>query len=293
MADAAHRDWDIGTGVAGYEWPANNARAVLLLQHGYAEYAERYVHDYSALIPHLQKKRISVFAIDVRGHGQSPGQPGVTDLREAVHDHIAARRVLASFSLPIILLGHSMGGLITAASVLEHPGDIAGVILSSPGFAKSRLATRLLVNFLAKLNPQMGLVKPEPPEGLSRNPDQVRRFASDDRIYRGKVSAILASSGLKVAHRVRKRSKEWAANTLIIHGTADRFCDYALSVEFAQAKRSNDCTLEIVEGGFHELLNDICATDTLRTLTEWIENNVVARVQDQKSSHTEVKGTIQ
>jgi hypothetical protein len=65
--------WDIGTGVTGYVWHAPDPRAVLLLQHGLGEYAQRYVTRYDRLIPHFLNARISVYAFDLWGHGRSQG----------------------------------------------------------------------------------------------------------------------------------------------------------------------------------------------------------------------------
>jgi alpha-beta hydrolase superfamily lysophospholipase len=81
--------WDIGTGVTGYVWHAPNARAVLLLQHGYAEHAQRFVKQYNGLIPHLLNMGVSVYAVDMWGHGHSPGPRVLTDIGQAVEDHLA------------------------------------------------------------------------------------------------------------------------------------------------------------------------------------------------------------
>src|SRR5687768_2681644 len=78
------RPWEIGTGVRGYVWEAPEQRAVLLLQHGYGEYAQRFVERYSRLIPQLLNAGVSVYAIDLWGHGRSPGRRATTDLGRAV-----------------------------------------------------------------------------------------------------------------------------------------------------------------------------------------------------------------
>src|SRR5690606_26355767 len=94
--------------------------------------AERYVARYHALVPQLLRIGIDVYAFDLRGHGRSPGERAIIDVREAVHDHLAARRALHAQSLPVFLFGHSLGGLVTAASVARDPSGVRGVVLSSP-----------------------------------------------------------------------------------------------------------------------------------------------------------------
>jgi alpha-beta hydrolase superfamily lysophospholipase len=49
--DYTARSWKVGGDLVGYSWPAARPRAELLLQHGYAEYAERFVSEHSRLIP--------------------------------------------------------------------------------------------------------------------------------------------------------------------------------------------------------------------------------------------------
>ncbi|MEK9577968.1 MAG: alpha/beta fold hydrolase, partial [Aquiluna sp.] len=68
--------WDIGESVAGYVWRAASPRAQVLLQHGYGEYAERYVTQYSGLIPKLNQNGFDVYAIDLPGHGRTDGERG-------------------------------------------------------------------------------------------------------------------------------------------------------------------------------------------------------------------------
>ena len=126
MAEA----WDFGRGLAGYAWRTPGAHANLLLTHGFAEYAERYVAHYHSLVPKLNALGFDVYGWDMAGHGRSPGARGVADLRKAVADHRAARAKLND--KPLFVFGHSLGGLVTAASVAEDQDGVAGVVLSAP-----------------------------------------------------------------------------------------------------------------------------------------------------------------
>ena len=76
--------WDIKEDVAGYVWKAPSPRAQVLLQHGYGEYAERYINQYSGLIPKLNKNGFDVYAIDLPGHGNSKGERGLIGRRQQV-----------------------------------------------------------------------------------------------------------------------------------------------------------------------------------------------------------------
>lgn len=271
--------WDIGRGVAGYVWHAPEPRAVLLLQHGFGEYAQRFVERYSRLIPHLLNAGVSVYAFDMRGHGRSPGRRAVTDLGRAVEDHLAARRRLREQTLPVFVLGHSLGGLVTAAGVARDQSGLSGVVLSSP-FLSKEVPTwkRLLVSVLAAVGPT--LLAPEAPaelSGLSRIPEELELVENDPLIYRGRAPMLLAATALKLLEANPSFYPEWRVPTLVLHGTADTYTEPDGSREFFKAIASEDKTLHIVEGGYHELLNDTGRDETLRVILAWLERRLPLR----------------
>lgn len=272
MTRSAGGAWDVGTGLAGYAWHAHEPSALLLLQHGFGEYARRFVGSYSRLIPHLLSAGVSVYAFDLRGHGHSPGRRAVTDLGRAVEDHLAARRKLRDQSLPLFLLGHSLGGLVTAASAARDQGGLGGVILSSPFLRKEVPGwKRLLVNVLAAVVP--ALPAPEAPaelSGLSRITGELESVKNDPLIYRGRAPMLLAATALNLLEEIPRRYPDWRVPTLVLHGTADTYTDPGGSRELFAAIASEDKTLHVVEGGYHELLNDTERDETLRVLLTWL-----------------------
>jgi alpha-beta hydrolase superfamily lysophospholipase len=273
------RPWDIGRGVTGYVWHAPEPRAALLLQHGFGEYAQRFVERYSRLIPHLLNAGVGVYAFDMRGHGRSPGRRAVTDLGRAVDDHLAARRKLRETPLPVFALGHSLGGLVTAASVARDQSGLSGVVLSSPFLNKKVPAwKRLLVNVLAAVGPT--LLAPEKAaelSGLSRVAEELEFAEHDPLIYRGRAPMLLAATALKLLAENPSLYPRWRVPTLVLHGTADTYTDPQGSREFFKAIASEDKTLHIVEGGYHELLNDTDRDETLRMLLAWLERRLPPR----------------
>lgn len=262
--------WDTGTGVQGYVWHASEPRAVLLLQHGFGEYAHRYVERYSALVPNLLNIGVSVYAFDLRGHGHSPGPRAVTDVETAVADHLAARRKLEALPLPLFLLGHSLGGIVTATSVARDPGNLRGVILSSPALlVTANLLTRLLARAASTVAPSLP-VRKLAPNGISRIAEQVELLKADSLMYHGAMPARLAASILFTSRGNWHLYPCWEAPTLNIHGTADTFTEPEGSRRFIDTIASRDKSLYLVEGGYHELLNDIERDETLRVLITWL-----------------------
>jgi alpha-beta hydrolase superfamily lysophospholipase len=266
--------WDIGTGVEGYVWDAPRPRAVLLLQHGFGEYAERYVRRYNQLIPRLLDIGISVHAFDLEGHGRSPGRRAVTEVERAVSDHLAARRKLAARSLPVFLFGHSLGGIVTATSVVRDPRRIEGVILSSAAlYVRSIALTRAFARLISRVAPALPLVRLAP-TGISRDPEEVRAFMADPLVFHGRMPAGLAASILLTAHDNWPRYSGWQLPTLAIHGTADTFTDPEGSRRLISTIGAPDKTLHLVDGGYHELLNDTGRDATLEVVLSWLQRRL-------------------
>lgn len=263
--------WDIGTGVQGYVWRAPDEHGVVLLQHGMSEYAQRYVRQYSRLIPQLLEAGFTVYAIDLWGHGHSPGEPGVTDLREAVDDHLAARRLLQSSSRPLFLVGHSLGGFVTASSVLRDPSGVSGVVLTSPVDPQmpSNVVERVVARGLASIVPDFGV--PSVGQGkVSRDTDANHKVARDPLIQRQTVPWIMASSVLDLARENVGLTSSWTVPVMILHGTADKVTSPHGSQRFFDALVARDKSLQLVDGGFHELLNDFDKDRTIAAILDWI-----------------------
>ena len=267
--------WQFGAPVAGYRWrPAGAARATLLLAHGYAEYAERYVAHYNGLIPALVDRGFAVHAFDYAGHGGSGGQRGVADVAVTVAQHRAARRALAGDG-PLFLFGHSLGGLVTAASVAQDGTGVAGVVLSAPLLlVEASPLLKLVGRVLAKVAPGAGVRPPLDPAGISRIAAEVEAYRADPRGYHGKLPAILGATALAVADDGWRRYPAWTTPVLALHGTADTLTDPRGSERFVGTIAATDKRLESFADGRHELLNDLERDRALALILDWLEARV-------------------
>ncbi len=129
------------------------AKGILLISHGLAEHSQRY----SLFAEAMASEGFHVYAWDHRGHGETtaPDAPiGRFALKDGVRfliDDLMSVRKLALANhpgLPVILFGHSMGGLVTLNAAIDHPRDFAGVAVwnsnFNPGIA-GRVAQGLLL----------------------------------------------------------------------------------------------------------------------------------------------------
>lgn len=271
------RPWTFGTEMQGYVWRAPRPRAALLLQHGYSEYAQRYARSFNGLLPHLLAAGVTVYAIDMPGHGRSPGRRGAVDASKAADLHLAARRRLREQPLPVFLYGHSLGGLVTVTSVLRDTSGVRGVILSSPMlYRREGAALAFLANALAAIAPAAGIVKPDLGT-ISALPEEVELAKRDTMIYHGRLPNIVASTAVKLTRSNRKHYPRWHSPVLVLHGTSDRATDPEGSRRFHAAIAARDKTLHLVEGGYHELLNDVRRDETRRVILTWLEQRLPPR----------------
>jgi alpha-beta hydrolase superfamily lysophospholipase len=275
MSISKAKSWDIGTGVAGFVWDSQTPKANLLLQHGLGEYSERYVWQYNQLIPKLVAKGFNVYAIDLPGHGESIGERGLVDLNDALMHHLAARTAIEG-DLPTVLFGHSLGGLVTAASLVANPtGVVAAVLSSSAMQSPSKAWERILSKVVTAINPSGDMPLPRPgEEALTRDLELLKLIAADDRMYHGKARNLVAKTVLELSDFVWSKIDSWQTPTLIIHGDKDLSTNHLQSIALMDAIPAKDKTLKIYPGGFHELLNDLEKDKVEADVFDWFAARV-------------------
>lgn len=264
-------DWDFGRPVKGYAWEVASPKADLILQHGLGEYAERYVGHYNRLIPHLNAMDINVYAFDARGHGKSDGKRGITDINKTVEDHLEARKAIAGRGRPLFLFGHSLGGLITAASVAEDQGELTGVVLSAALLdIPIGPVTKTLARVIASVAPGATLTPALDASAISRVEAEVAAYDSDPIIIRKPPTAKLGATASSALSRAKPKFARWQVPVLLVHGDADQLVPVTASEAFFERVPADDKTLEVFPGGYHELLNDVDRDTALEMILGWI-----------------------
>jgi acylglycerol lipase len=276
MSELTPTPWIVKKGITGFYWQAPSAKAQILLQHGLGEYSERYVTQYNQLIPKLLANGFDVYAVDLPGHGRSEGERGLVDLIEAVELHLTARNSMPAWKYPTVLYGHSLGGLITAASVLGQPAGItAAVIGSSALHLPSKLWERALGGIMGRIAPNAAVAVPRPGlEALSRDPAIITDAENDPLFYQGKAKNLVAKTVIEVSDGLWEKVNSWKVPTLIMHGDKDTSTDVNSSIALFEQISSVDKELKIYPGGFHELLNDLDKDQATKDLIDWLNARV-------------------
>ena len=250
----------------------------VLLSHGYAEHSGRYIHLRSA----LTRAGYDVAFYDHAGHGTSEGPRARVDVGTLIRDFGDARRAtLAHARTPdLFLFGHSMGGIIAAASMILDPTRLRGTVLSAPALrplphvSPSR-ARKLLP--VARISPGLVVTKGASEmkvSPLSRDPQVQRDFDADPLTYKGGVPILTGATMILQGDEVLRRADRLTTPTLVMHGSGDLLADLRGSRDFVRAARGAhpdaDVHLRIVDGAYHELLNEPEGPGLIRDIIIWL-----------------------
>lgn len=251
--------------------PEGATRGHLVFIHGYGEHCSRY----GFMASLYNGLGVAFHAYDQRGHGQSPGRLGyVDDFTRFVDDldayleHIRPRVSGA----PLFFLTHSMGGLVLTTYLANASVEPAGVVLGSPFLAFSDAIPSFLLPvgaFIGRVLPWVPFVKMDA-TGVSRIPEVVEACENDPLGYHGFVHARTASQFHQAIKRARAGFPRITAPLLILHGTADPVVAPSGSTLLFERCASEDKTLQLYDGGYHELWSDLCKDAVISDFLEWI-----------------------
>lgn len=240
-------------------WAARGVpRAVLLLVHGLGEHSGRYEH----VARYLAERGVSVFAYDHQGHGLSEGRRGwVAEFRHLLDDLETFHRFVleSAGGLPLVLFGHSMGGLIVTAYLLEKPLKPDLLVLSGPAIVPI-------------LDPNDRTIDPT---RLSKDPAVWQAYLSDPLILRERVHPELFTRLAEGLHLLPGRAGEISVPLLLIHGGDDRLCSAEGAKMYVEGTSSPDRTVKTYPGGRHEMFNETNRDEVLADLAGWLDSRLV------------------
>lgn len=237
--------------------PDRPVKGAVFIVHGLAEYSGRYQRFAEALV----NAGYPVYSGDMRGHGNSSGKPTRIHRFSDFLDDLEV--LLAKFSemhpdKPHFLFGHSLGGAIATLYTIERQPDIAGLLLSAPALKVSDETPALLVKLAGVVSAILPGLPTAPLDfsAISRDDETVERYKKDPLIYTGGVVARTGAETIKAMRKISRGSSQLTLPLLVMHGSADRITNPEGSRELHQNSASDDKTLKIYDGFYHELLNE-------------------------------------
>lgn len=266
-----------GTALHLHDWPAPGAsRGRALIVHGLGEHGGRYAHVAAA----LNRAGWHVGSYDQRGHGRSGGARGAAPGDMALFDDLAqVIDALPQTTGPMVLLGHSLGGLIAARFVAEALAaapapwsrPVGALVLSSPALALDmNAAQKLLLALLGPLAPDLAIGNGLKPAWISRDPAVVRAYV-DDPLVHDRVTPRLVRLMVDGAALVHSRAAQWSVPTLLMWAGADRCVAPSGSAGFATAAPVAVVETQSWPALFHEIFNEPEQAQVLAHLCGWLE----------------------
>ena len=263
-----------GENLAVQDWPRleGTSRGTVLLVHGLGEHVGRY----DAVARRLNAWGFAVRGYDQYGHGESGGpRGGLTGemrLLDDLADMVDATRARMAAHQPLVLLGHSMGGLVAARFVSMHLRPVDALVLSSPALDPGLNAVqKLLLATLPRILPNLRVGNGLDAQYLSHDPAVVAAYLADplchDRIC-GRLARFIADGGPATV----ARAAHWSVPTLLMWAGADKLVNPAGSRAFAAAAPRGVVQSHGFEPLFHELFNESpdLAAPVFALLRQWL-----------------------
>jgi len=283
-----------GENLALYEWPLDEwslgmgmepapPRALVLLVHGLGEHAGRYAH----VAHQLLEWGFAVRAYDQRGHGESGGARGVLpsdgallkDLAEIVDDtrRHSLRPEGVAAPLPLILFGHSLGGLLVSRFVSLGLRPVDGLVLSSPALdAGLNPLQKLLLAVLYRVAPDLAVGNGLNDRYLSHDPEVFKAYRFD-RLVHNRISPRLGRFIADSGPPTIAAAARWSTPTLLLYAGADRLVCPEGSRAFAQAAAESAdvkpgmVTSQCFDDLYHEIFNERFSMPVFEALKTWLD----------------------
>ncbi|MEW2625428.1 lysophospholipase [Streptomyces sp. NPDC048106] len=249
------------------EWPHPAPRFLALLAHGYGEHAGRY----DGLAAVLNGHGAAVYASDHLGHGRSAGERVlIEDFEDVVADahRVAGLARAAHPGPPLVLVGHSMGGLIAARYAQLHRPELAALILSGPVIGAWELPGRLLA--LPEIPDT-----PVSPAALSRDPAVGAAYAADPLVWHGPMKRPTLQAFVRALDAVAAGGDLGTLPLLWLHGDDDRLVPLSGSRPGVE-RLGGDRTERIFPGARHEVFHETVKDEAFAEVTRFLDR-VLAR----------------
>ncbi len=255
--------------------PDGRARGVVVIVPGFNAHSGYYAW----VAEQLTSEALAVYAVDLRGRGKSNGERFYVEEFQDYVDDVSAlvnRAKSRETGLPVYLLGHSAGGVVSCLYALENQSQLAGLICESFAFQVPAPDFALAVfKGLSHVAPHAHVLHLKN-EDFSRDPNIVRAMNDDPLIANETQPTKTLAEMVRADERLEKEFPRIKLPVLILHGTSDKAAKPSGSQLFYDTVGSTDKTLKFYEGGYHDLLNDTDKQRVMSDIRVWINAHLTA-----------------
>ena len=254
-------------------WTPSAPRGALLVVHGLFEHGGRY----RELARVAGEAGIATLALDLRGHGASEGRRGhvrrFEDFLEDVDRFLAVADQALPEAVPRFLLGHSMGGLIAIRYLEEYRPALGGAVLTSPWLGTAADVPgwqRAAAAILERVLPAVPIPADIDPDDLSHDPERVADYRDDSAIFSTLTPRLWGEVARAQEAALRRRDRLEGPLLFLVAGD-DRVADTATTTAFVRSlTHLEDVTMEVMEGYYHEVLQETGRAVVMAQILEWI-----------------------
>jgi acylglycerol lipase len=255
-----HRSW----------LPAGQPRGIVVIAHGFAEHGGRYTR----VAERLVVEGVAVRAADHRGHGLSEGKRTSVIRFDDYVDDLTTTITEAKDEWPalkLILLGHSMGGLVALRFAVRDASLIDGLVVSAPAACPGDVSRLKLTigRALSRVAPNTAVMR-LPLNKISRDPAVVEAYNTDPLVFRTPIKARLGAEMLATMDRVDAGLPAMRVPLLVMQGTSDGLVDPGCGPQVYNRAGSPDKTLKMYDGLWHEIFNEPERDHVLDDLAAWV-----------------------
>ena len=253
--------------------PQGKARGVVVIVPGFNSHSGQYLW----VGEQFAAKDLATYAIDLRGRGRSEGERFYVEKMNDYTDDVATLVRTAKTEnpgVPVFVLGHSAGGVVSCIYALDHQSEIDGLICESfaydlpvPGFILT------LLKGFDYIAPHVHVYTLKN-ENFSRDPAFVDSMNNDALIKGESEPTQTAKVMIDASTRLHEEFPLIKLPVLILHGTDDKATNPSGSQFFYDNAGSPDKTLKLYEGDYHDLLNDIDKEVVMADINDWIDARV-------------------
>lgn len=251
---------------AARSWVNRSPRYIALLCHGYGEHIGRYEH----VAGHLVRHGAIVHGVDHVGHGRSAGERVlIADFEQVVEDlhvlDLAART--QNRDLPVVLVGHSMGGMIAARYAQVHGNTLAALVLSGPVLGSWAVVPELLAQ---EEIPET----PIDPETLSRDLTVGKAYAEDPLVWHGPFKRPTLEALARELDTIDVAGRLGAVPTLWLHGEEDRLVPIEATRAGVERIRGENLRERTFPGARHEIFNETNRDEVLAEVSDFVDEQL-------------------
>ena len=259
-----------GTTLYLHRWPVETPRGLVLIAHGLGEHGGRYEEAARA----LNDRGYSVVAPDHRGHGRSQGpRVHARYFHDFLDDLARVETEAVRPGVPLLLWGHSMGGLMVLRYLQSRETRALGAVVQAPWLGHAEHATpfkRFLGRVLGRIWPSARFPAGIRPEMLTHDPERQAAWKSDPLITNA-ISPRLFEEGTRAWHAVHAAPEALEAPLLFLVPERDPLVDPAATLELADRLGPERAVVLRSADWAHEVHQEVDRRQVFAAIGEWMD----------------------